>query len=87
MLRRALLITALLGFALATTIAPALAQAPGVTATEIKVGHTNPYSGPLSAYGTIGKSIAAYFQKINEEGGINGRRINFVTLDDGYSPP
>jgi len=87
MLRRFLLFTALLGFALATTIAPALAQTPGVTATEIKIGNTNPYSGPLSAYGTIGKSIAAFFQKINEEGGINGRRINFVTLDDGYSPP
>src|SRR5690349_3785623 len=86
MLRRALLPAALLAFGLATTGAPALAQ-PGVTATEIKIGNTNPYSGPLSAYGTIGKSIAAYFQKVNEEGGINGRRINFVTLDDGYSPP
>jgi len=86
MLRRAFLPTALLALGLATTSAPALAQ-PGVTATEIKIGNTNPYSGPLSAYGTIGKSIAAYFQKVNEEGGINGRRINFVTLDDGYSPP
>ena len=87
MLRRALSFTALLAFGLATIVAPGLAQAPGVTATEIKIGNTNPYSGPLSAYGTIGKSIAAYFQKVNEEGGINGRRINFVTLDDGYSPP
>jgi branched-chain amino acid transport system substrate-binding protein len=87
MLRRALSFTALLAFGLATIVAPALAQAPGVTATEIKIGNTNPYSGPLSAYGTIGKSIAAYFQKVNEEGGVNGRRINFVTLDDGYSPP
>ena len=86
MLRRAWLLAALLAFGLATTISPALAQ-PGVTATEIKIGNTNPYSGPLSAYGTIGKSIAAYFQKVNEESGINGRRINFVTLDDGYSPP
>ena len=60
---------------------------PGVTATEIKLGNTNPYSGPASAYGTIGKSIGAYFKKINEEGGINGRKINFVTLDDAYSPP
>ena len=65
----------------------ALAQTPGVTATEIKIGNTNPYSGPASAYGTIGKAIGAYFKKINDEGGINGRKINYVTLDDGYSPP
>ncbi len=72
---------------LAMAAAPALAQMPGVTATEIKIGNTNPYSGPASAYGTIGKVIAAYFKKVNEEGGINGRKVNFVTLDDGYSPP
>ena len=66
---------------------PAGAQTPGVTATEIKVGNTNPYSGPASAYGTIGKALGAYFKKVNEEGGINGRKINYVTLDDGYSPP
>ena len=66
MLKRALLFMAPLAFGLATTIAPALAQTPGVTATEIKIGNTNPYSGPLSAYGTIGKSIATYFQKVNE---------------------
>ena len=65
----------------------ALAADPGVTATEIKLGNTNPYSGPASAYGTIGKSIGAYFKKVNEEGGINGRKINFITLDDAYSPP
>ena len=59
----------------------------GVTATEIKIGHTNPYSGPASAYGTIGKVIAAYFKKVNDEGGINGRKINFITYDDAYSPP
>jgi branched-chain amino acid transport system substrate-binding protein len=73
--------------ALTMVAAPALAQTVGVTATEIKVGNTNPYSGPASAYGTIGKAITAYFKKVNEEGGINGRKINFVTLDDGYSPP
>jgi branched-chain amino acid transport system substrate-binding protein len=73
--------------ALAMAAAPALAQTVGVTATEIKVGNTNPYSGPASAYGTIGKVITAYFKKINDDGGINGRKINFVTLDDGYSPP
>src|SRR5262245_21858983 len=66
---------------------PAWAAHPGVTATEIKLGNTNPYSGPASAYGTIGKAIGAYFKKINEEGGINGRKINFITLDDAYTPP
>jgi len=60
---------------------------PGVTDTEIKIGNTNPYSGPASAYGTIGKAIGAYFDKVNAEGGINGRRIDFISLDDGYSPP
>jgi branched-chain amino acid transport system substrate-binding protein len=60
---------------------------PGATDGEIKIGNTNPYSGPASAYGTIGKTIAAYFTMVNEQGGINGRKIRFVTYDDGYSPP
>ncbi|MFL6579753.1 MAG: ABC transporter substrate-binding protein [Burkholderiales bacterium] len=60
---------------------------PGATDTEIKIGHTNPYSGPASAYGTIGRSEAAYFKMLNEQGGINGRKINFISLDDAYSPP
>ena len=60
---------------------------PGASDTEIKVGNTNPYSGPASAYGTIGRSEAAYFKMINEQGGINGRKINFISLDDAYSPP
>src|SRR5882672_7645038 len=59
----------------------------GATDTEIKIGHTNPYSGPASAYGTIGRSEAAYFKMINDQGGINGRTINFISLDDAYSPP
>jgi len=59
----------------------------GVTATEIKIGNTNPYSGPASAYGTIGKAIGAYFKKVNDEGGINGRKINYITYDDAYTPP
>jgi branched-chain amino acid transport system substrate-binding protein len=59
----------------------------GVTPTEIKIGNTNPYSGNASAYGTIGKTLAAYFKKVNDEGGINGRKINFISYDDGYSPP
>src|SRR5439155_25485241 len=59
----------------------------GATATEIKIGNTNPYSGPASAYGTIGKAIGAYFKKVNDEGGINGRKINYISYDDAYSPP
>jgi branched-chain amino acid transport system substrate-binding protein len=63
------------------------AQTPGVTASEIKIGNINPYSGPASAYGTIGKVIGAYFKKVNDEGGLNGRKIAYTTYDDGYSPP
>ena len=60
---------------------------PGATDAEIKIGQTMPYSGPASAYGTIGRIEAAYFKKVNDEGGINGRKLNLITLDDGYSPP
>jgi len=60
---------------------------PGASDTEIKIGQTMPYSGPASAYGVIGKVQAAYFKQLNEQGGVNGRKINFITLDDGYSPP
>jgi branched-chain amino acid transport system substrate-binding protein len=63
------------------------ANAPGITDTEIKIGQTMPYSGPASAYGVIGKADVAYFKMINEAGGINGRKINLISLDDGYSPP
>jgi len=76
--------------ALGLALPSALAQKkydPGASDTEIKVGNTMPYSGPASAYGTIGKAEAAYFRKINDEGGINGRKVNFISLDDGYSPP
>src|SRR5437016_11041403 len=59
----------------------------GASDKEIKIGNIMPYSGPASAYGTIGKVQAAYFKKVNDEGGVNGRKINFITLDDGYSPP
>ncbi len=62
-------------------------NAPGVTPTEIKIGQTMPYSGPASAYGTIGRAETAYFQMINERGGVNGRKITLVSLDDAYSPP
>ena len=60
--------------------------ASSATAT-IKIGQTMPYSGPASAYGTIGKLQTAYFKKINQSGGINGKKIEFLTVDDGYSPP
>jgi branched-chain amino acid transport system substrate-binding protein len=59
----------------------------GASDTEIKIGQTMPYSGPASAYGTIGRIEAAYFKMINEQGGINGRKLNLISLDDGYSPP
>ena len=62
-------------------------NAPGVTDTEIKIGQTMPYSGPASAYGVIGRTESAYFKMINEQGGINGRKINLISLDDAYSPP
>ncbi|WIM11337.1 ABC transporter substrate-binding protein [Enhydrobacter sp.] len=75
----------------ALVFAPYIARAdkkydPGVTDKEIKLGHTNPYSGPLSAYGTIGKAIAAYWQMVNDKGGINGRKITFISYDDGFVP-
>ena len=84
-----------LGLAVAAVAAllaqPALAQkqyGPGVSDTEIKVGQTIAYSGPASAYGTLGKVEAAYFKWLNEtKGGINGRKITFISRDDGYSPP
>jgi branched-chain amino acid transport system substrate-binding protein len=80
----------LLALGLTSLVAAADAGAQtvvGVTATEIKIGNTNPYSGPASAYGTIGKALGAYFKKVNDEGGINGRKINYITYDDGYAPP
>ena len=58
----------------------------GATDNEIKIGHTNPYSGPASSYGVIGMAIEAYWKSVNDRGGVNGRRINFITLDDGYNP-
>src|SRR5467141_1427475 len=75
---------------LAVTSSGALAQKKydtGATDTEFKIGNITPYRGPASAYGVIGKTEQAYFNKINAEGGINGRKINFISYDDGYSPP
>ncbi len=69
---------------------PAAAQKkydPGASDTEIKMGNIMPYSGPASAYGVIGKANDAYFRMINDKGGINGRKITFISYDDAYSPP
>src|SRR6201997_1740838 len=77
-------------FAIAFAAAPAHAQKqydPGATDTEIKIGQTVPFSGPASAYASIGKTQAAYFNMINEQGGVNGRKINLIQYDDAYSPP
>src|SRR6476620_11614169 len=85
-------LVAFAAFAAAAAISATAANAqkrydPGASDTEIKIGNIMPYSGPASAYGVIGKVEAAYFNKINAEGGINGRKINFISYDDGYSPP
>jgi ABC-type branched-subunit amino acid transport system substrate-binding protein len=76
--------------AIALTASSAYAQKKydtGATDTEIKIGQTVPFSGPASAYATIGKAQAAYFKMINDQGGINGRKINLIQYDDAYSPP
>jgi branched-chain amino acid transport system substrate-binding protein len=88
MLRRVLAtaLVAVLGLAMLPT-AGSSQTVVGVTATEVKIGNTNPYSGPASAYGTIGKAIGAYFKMVNEQGGVNGRKINYITYDDAYTPP
>lgn len=90
MKRRFALASVAFGAALAMggyTSAVAAEYDPGASDTEIKIGNTMPYSGPASAYGVIGKTMAAYFDMVNAEGGINGRKVNFISLDDGYSPP
>ncbi len=88
--RRHLARRAAFGLLLAAALAAGAARAenaPGVTDTEIKIGQTMPYSGPASAYGTIGRSAAAYFATVNAQGGVNGRKINLISLDDGFTPP
>jgi branched-chain amino acid transport system substrate-binding protein len=86
--RRSFLQSSAAAAALAASASTARADnAPGVTDAEIKIGQTMPYSGPASAYGVIGRTEAAYFKMINEQGGVNGRKINLISLDDGYSPP
>src|SRR5260370_20340681 len=85
-------LVALAGFAVAAAVTATAASAEkkydsGASDTEIKIGNIMPYSGPASSYGVIGKTEAAYFNMINAEGGINGRKINFISYDDAYSPP
>src|SRR5258705_3529797 len=78
------------GLVIAAASVSALAQKKydtGVTDTEIKIGNIMPYSGPASAYGIIGKTMSAYFRMINDNGGVNRRKINFISYDDAYSPP
>jgi branched-chain amino acid transport system substrate-binding protein len=87
---RRLLLAGSGALALALAASPVSAQKKydeGASDTEIKIGNTNPYSGNASAYGVIGKTIEAYFKMVNDQGGINGRKINFITYDDGYAPP
>ena len=81
-----LLSAALLSGSLAGTAQAQKRYDPGATDTEIKIGNIMPYSGPASTYATIGKTEAAYFNKLNAEGGINGRKINFISYDDAYNP-
>src|SRR5690606_10913448 len=79
-------LTGILVVAGAASAGGASARTPGVTDKEILIGNTMPYSGPASSLGVVGKAMAAYFQKVNDEGGINGRKINFVSADDAYNP-
>ncbi len=85
--RRSFLQSGAVAAAFAVSARAARADTPGVTDSEIKIGQTMPYSGPASAYGVIGRTEAAYFKMINEQGGVSGRKINLISLDDGYSPP
>jgi branched-chain amino acid transport system substrate-binding protein len=86
-LNRFIVLVLAAGFALGGPGGVTAQTVVGVTATEIKIGNTNPYSGPASAYGTIGKALGAYFKKVNDEGGINGRKITYISYDDAYTPP
>src|SRR3954468_10305283 len=81
-------VVACAALAVALSAAPLAAQtARGVTSTEIRIGQTMPYSGPVSAFGALGKGEVGYFNMLNERGGINGRKVNLISLDDGYAPP
>src|SRR3984893_6149765 len=83
---KSLALAGLIAVSMAATASAQKKYDPGATDTEIKIGNIMPYSGPASSYATIGKTEEAYFKKINSEGGINGRKINFISYDDGYNP-
>ena len=90
MAQRCIILLASLLLGISAGANPAAAEKkydPGASDTEIKIGNIMPYSGPLSAYALIGRTEAAFFKKINDEGGINGRKINFISYDDAFSPP
>ncbi len=90
MAQRKILLLASILLCVSVGMSPATAQKkydPGASDTEIKIGNIMPYSGPLSAYALIGRTQAAFFKKLNDEGGINGRKINFISYDDAFSPP
>jgi len=86
-MRTANVLAAAVAAACLSTAAPAQPYGPGVSDTEIKVGNIMPYSGPASALSIVGKVIAAYFDEVNEKGGVNGRKLNLISLDDAFSPP
>ncbi len=87
-MRLATPVAACAALAVTLSIAPLAAQTVrGVTSTEIKIGQTMPYSGPVSAFGALGKGEVGYFKMVNERGGINGRKVNLISLDDSYAPP
>ena len=86
-LRRLILITAVASAIAGQSRAAESQSAPGISDTQIKIGQTIPYSGPASSFATIGRTQGAYYRMINEQGGVGGRKITYISLDDGYSPP
>ena len=86
-MQRRTLLTAAASLAMPSLARHAMAETVGVTATEIKIGHTVAYSGPASSYGVIGKSHVAFWKMVNATGGVGGRMVNFITYDDAYAPP
>src|SRR5262245_44377314 len=87
LMRNTLAISLALSVAAAVIVPAAAQNAPGVTDSEIKIGQTMPYTGPVTAYSMLGKGEIAYFKMLNDQGGVNGRKINLLSLDDGYAPP
>jgi len=86
-MHKTLTVMAALGIGALSAHAALAADTPGVTATEIRIGNTMPYSGPAAPYGTLGRAMSAYFDTVNRAGGVAGRKITFISLDDAYTPP